>query len=69
MILYKGTVIKAWEGTFRLLGPQELVELAYDTGLGAKNSQGFGCFELLKDRTSQAKGQNSQDSREKAPEE
>jgi|Deesub1362A_J573_1020465.scaffolds.fasta_scaffold01513_13 CRISPR-associated endoribonuclease Cas6 len=47
IILYKGTVIKAWMGVYRLSGTPELLKLAYDAGIGSKNSQGFGCFELL----------------------
>ena len=41
------TLIKAWLGTYRLQGDIELISLAYDTGLGSKNSQGFGMFEIL----------------------
>lgn len=38
--------IKGWDGRFRLTGPQELLQVALDAGLGAKNSAGFGCIEL-----------------------
>lgn len=48
IIDYKGTVIKGWMGRYRLKGSPELIKLAYDAGLGAKNSQGFGCFEIIK---------------------
>lgn len=41
----KGTVIKAWMGFYELSGSKKALELAYDVGLGAKNSQGFGCWE------------------------
>jgi CRISPR-associated endoribonuclease Cas6 len=41
------TLIKAWLGTYRLQGDLKLISLAYDTGLGSKNSQGFGMFEIL----------------------
>jgi CRISPR-associated endoribonuclease Cas6 len=44
--VYKGFKIKAWHGEFILDGSQELVTLAYDVGLGSKNSQGFGCVEV-----------------------
>jgi len=40
---YKGFVIQAWGGTYRLEGVPELLTLALDAGLGGKNSQGFGC--------------------------
>lgn len=42
----KPTVIKAWMGLYKIEGDRELVELAYDAGLGSKNSQGFGCWEV-----------------------
>lgn len=47
IIKYKGFIIKAWMGKFRIRGNPELIKLAYDTGLGSKNSQGFGCFDLV----------------------
>lgn len=46
LITYKGFIIKGWMGRYRLCGAQELLQFAYDAGLGAKNSQGFGCFEV-----------------------
>jgi CRISPR-associated endoribonuclease Cas6 len=39
---YKGTWVEGWMGRFRLEGPPHLVRLALLSGLGAKNSQGFG---------------------------
>lgn len=47
VISYKGTVIKGWMGIYELSGNPELMKMVYDTGLGGKNSQGFGCFEIL----------------------
>lgn len=41
--------VKGWEGLFRLEGPQELLQLALDAGLGAKNSSGWGCVELVRE--------------------
>ena len=35
--------IKGWTGRFRLDGPRELLQVAVDCGLGAKNSAGWGC--------------------------
>jgi CRISPR-associated endoribonuclease Cas6 len=32
---------------YQIHGKPELISLAYDTGLGSKNSQGFGMFEIL----------------------
>lgn len=37
--------IKGWWGRFRLDGPRQLLKVALDCGLGAKNSAGFGCVE------------------------
>ncbi|MDL1972174.1 MAG: CRISPR-associated endoribonuclease Cas6 [Deltaproteobacteria bacterium] len=48
VIIYKGTVIKAWMGIYTLKGDPKVIHLAYDAGLGSKNSQGFGCFEIKK---------------------
>jgi len=48
IIKYKSTIIKAWTGTYNLKGNPELISLAYDAGLGSKNPQGFGMFEILK---------------------
>lgn len=44
---YKGTVIKGWLGIYKLRGNKRLIETAYDAGLGSKNPQGFGCFEII----------------------
>jgi len=48
IVTYKGFIIKGWMGRYRLQGYPALLRLAYDAGLGAKNSQGFGCFEVVK---------------------
>ncbi|WP_026486661.1 CRISPR-associated endoribonuclease Cas6 [Caldanaerobius polysaccharolyticus] len=45
---FKGTVIKGWMGTYYLEGDSELIKLAYDAGICSKNSEGFGCFEVIK---------------------
>jgi CRISPR-associated endoribonuclease Cas6 len=47
IVVYKGFIIKGWMGHYRLSGNPELLKLAYEAGLGGKNPQGFGCFELL----------------------
>jgi CRISPR-associated endoribonuclease Cas6 len=47
IIMYKNFLIKGWVGTFRLEGPKKALKLAYDAGLGSKNSQGFGMFEVI----------------------
>lgn len=41
-IMYKSFFIKAYEGIFQLRGEKSVLELALSTGLGSKNSQGFG---------------------------
>ncbi len=46
-ILYKGTLIEAWEGYFNLQGDPEIIKLALEAGLGAKNPQGFGMVERV----------------------
>jgi len=46
IIIYKDIVIKAWDGLYELQLPPELFQMAFDAGLGAKNSQGFGCVEV-----------------------
>ncbi|MGB9881798.1 MAG: CRISPR-associated endoribonuclease Cas6 [Methanomassiliicoccales archaeon] len=46
LLRYRGTVIKAWFGYFSLKGNLKILQLAYDTGVGSKNSQGFGMFEV-----------------------
>lgn len=48
VVLYKGFVIKGWRGKFHISGSKELMNLAYDTGIGSKNSQGFGCIKVVK---------------------
>jgi len=49
IITYRGTVIKGWLGHYELSGvPEGYMELFYDTGLGAKNAQGFGMVEVVR---------------------
>lgn len=47
VINYKDTVIKGYSGKLLLKGPKELLQMAVDAGLGSKNSQGFGCVEII----------------------
>lgn len=44
----KGFWIEAWFGEFELVLPEDLFWLAYKAGLGARNSAGFGMFEVLR---------------------
>lgn len=43
---YKGFYITAWKGRYRLKGERKYLDFLYQTGLGGKNSQGFGMFEI-----------------------
>ena len=47
ILLFRGFVIKGWTGHFLIRGNPELLKMGYDCGLGAKNSMGFGCFEIV----------------------
>ncbi|WP_228288235.1 CRISPR-associated endoribonuclease Cas6 [Thermosipho ferrireducens] len=47
VINYKNTVVKGWISTFELEGDEELLELAFNSGIGSKNSIGFGCIDLI----------------------
>lgn len=44
---YKGTIIEGYNGIYWLKGNPELIRVAYETGLGSKNAQGFGCWEVV----------------------
>lgn len=44
---FKETFITAWHGRFLLQASPQVLDFFYQTGLGSKNSQGFGMFELL----------------------
>jgi len=48
ILKYRDNVIKGYTGRFIIDGNRKLIELAYDCGLGSKNSQGFGMFDLLR---------------------
>ena len=41
---FKKTYITGWLGNYLLEGTPEVIDLLYQTGLGAKNSEGFGMF-------------------------
>lgn len=48
MILqYKNRKLDGWITVLKLEGDYEILKIAYDTGLGSKNSAGFGCIELV----------------------
>ena len=45
---FKSTYITAWHGTFAMEGAPKFLDFLYQVGLGSKNSQGFGMFEVIK---------------------
>jgi len=47
IVMYKNTVVKGWMGTFVLKGPKKLIQTVWDAGMGSKNPQGFGMFEVI----------------------
>lgn len=49
IVKYKGTIIKGWMGIYELTGDPQLLEIALNAGLGSKNSQGFGCCEVVEE--------------------
>ncbi len=48
VLFYKDIVIKGWSGIFQIEGDPKLLNIALNCGIGAKNSQGFGCIKMLK---------------------
>ena len=44
---YKGVYVNAWLGKYRLNGERKYLDFLYQTGLGSKNSQGFGMFSII----------------------
>jgi len=45
---YKNYKIKGIVGEITLYGDEDLIRVAYECGLGAKNACGFGCIESAK---------------------
>ncbi|MCX8058640.1 MAG: CRISPR-associated endoribonuclease Cas6 [Spirochaetes bacterium] len=50
IIEYKGFLIKGYSGIFNIVGSKKLLEFGIATGFGEKNSMGFGCVKLLKNK-------------------
>lgn len=44
---YKQSYITGWYGTYQLSGKRKYLDFLYQVGIGGKNSQGFGMFQLL----------------------
>lgn len=38
--------ITAWNGIYQLTAPSDVISFLYDAGIGSRNSQGFGMFDL-----------------------
>jgi len=49
LILVQGMQVRGYEGRFEMEGEEGLFRLAYEAGLGERNSQGFGMFRILGD--------------------
>lgn len=47
---YKDTHISGWKGIYRLKGKRKYLDFLYQTGLGSKNSMGFGMFDIIESR-------------------
>jgi CRISPR-associated endoribonuclease Cas6 len=47
ILKYKGTVIHGYSGIYKLEAEEDMIKTLYLCGLGSKNSQGFGMFELI----------------------
>lgn len=47
VVWYKGFIVKGYTGKYHISGSSELLRVAYHTGLGSKNAQGFGMFRIL----------------------
>jgi len=48
LVTYKGFIIEGYTGIYELTGSRELKQFAWDCGLGERNSQGFGMFDIWK---------------------
>jgi len=47
IVRYRDNIIKGYTGRFFIEGNKKILDLAYESGLGSKNSQGFGMFEIM----------------------
>ncbi|MCS7202549.1 MAG: CRISPR-associated endoribonuclease Cas6 [Dictyoglomus sp.] len=50
IVLFKNTPIEGWTGIFELLGDPKLIRITYEAGLGSKNSEGFGMWEIWREK-------------------
>lgn len=49
MTKYKGFYISGWLGEYELSGEAKYLDFLYQTGLGSKNAQGFGLFDVVEE--------------------
>jgi CRISPR-associated endoribonuclease Cas6 len=47
VVKYKNSLHTAWNGYFIVDGDEELLQIAFTTGIGQKSSQGFGMFQFM----------------------
>jgi CRISPR-associated endoribonuclease Cas6 len=56
-LLYsQGTQVRGYEGRFIMEGHEPLLRLAYEAGLGERNTQGFGMFRVIRSENRGEKG-------------
>lgn len=55
-------MIKGWLGIYEKDGDPRLLKLAYSAGLGAKNSQGFGMIDVIKEKDDASENNKNWDS-------
>lgn len=46
IVIFKNTPIEGWTGVYELSGSRELIMATYEAGLGSKNPEGFGMWEV-----------------------
>ncbi len=44
---YKGIYVSGWKGIYELYGEPKYLDFLYQTGIGSKNAQGFGLFDIV----------------------
>ncbi|MCX7795377.1 MAG: CRISPR-associated endoribonuclease Cas6 [bacterium] len=46
VVFFKNNPIEGWTGIYELSGSPELITVTYNAGLGSKNSEGFGMWDI-----------------------
>lgn len=49
VIFFKNNPVEAWTGIYELSGSPILISVTYDAGIGCKNSEGFGMWDIWKE--------------------